>query len=144
MSLRGGLLLAEKSALELPSENPKGFHKYKPTQRPAPQPMLTPTEIAKRAVQDILGGFCPPGSFRAFNVALRIRDRIAGGIPRNPDMVRTWLEQRFEREASENIVEETLEAVDQVEEKVWSGFKRDAIGLYLEERNVKAMIKEAA
>ena len=36
-----------------------------------------------------------PSIFRAFNIALRVRDRIAGGIPKNPDVVRAWLEAKL-------------------------------------------------
>jgi len=85
-----------------------------------------------------------PSIFWAFNIALRVRDRIAGGIPKNPDVIRAWLEAKLKPDDVENVQAEITQLIDQVEEKTWSGFKRDAGGLFLEERNIKAMLREAA
>lgn len=80
--------------------------------------------------------------FDLFQVKLRFRDKILGGVPRSAEAVKSWLTAR----ALGRLLEETLSEVELVanEEVAWMGFKRDARGLFIESRQVKAMIKECA
>ena len=90
-----------------------------------------------------------------YAVTLRVRN-LAGGVPSNPDVAEGWLRTKLgERSDAEiaRLVAETMAArgVDEnaaVEEvnrlRHLNGFKRDENGLYVEGRQVKAMIKEAA
>lgn len=76
-----------------------------------------------------------------YEVVIQIRDRIVGGIPKNPEMIKAWLAAR----GLEDLEEQTKkEMADQLTEGSWQGFKRDADGLYIEARQVKASWKMAA
>jgi len=82
--------------------------------------------------------------------------RIAGGTPTDPKVAEGWLKTKLAADrddlirdaVSEVMVErgvtagEAVEIVDQ--NKHLNGFKRDENGLYIEGRQVKAAIKEAA
>ena len=65
-------------------------------------------------------------------------------------MIRAWLEAKLgASEATEALIFQTESeiqvAVDEGEKESWTGFKRDETrGLYLEGRQVKAMLKECA
>lgn len=82
------------------------------------------------------------GVFDVFRVRVRFRDKILGGVPRTEEAVSAWLGAR----GLSTLESETLESVDLVqgEERCWTGFKRDDSGLYLEARQVRAMLKECA
>ena len=77
-----------------------------------------------------------------WNVELKFVDQVQGGIPRHGEMIETWLQSRH----MPDLVEQTIQEVDLVDEaeKMWCGFKRDERGLYLEDRQVKALLKEAS
>ena len=76
-----------------------------------------------------------------YHVAIQIRDRIMGGIPKDPEIIKGWLQARGLEELAEQTVEEMGE---QLVTGAWNGFKADEDGLYIEGRQVKAMFKEAA
>lgn len=80
--------------------------------------------------------------FDLFQVRLRFRDKILGGVPRSAETVKSWLMAR----SLGRLLEETLDEVELVanEEVAWMGFKRDVRGLFIESRQIKAMIKECA
>lgn len=87
--------------------------------------------------------------WRYWKVELAFRNRIYGGVPKSPEMIRAWLEAKLgvslETDALvEKTVKEMKADVDQEEKKGWTGFKVNDDGLYIESRQVKAMIKEAA
>lgn len=83
-----------------------------------------------------------------YRVKLAMRDRLYGGIPRNKDLIKAWVEAStgYADEISEKLTEEAKDKmVDNVAEKSWIGFYRDEKkGLYLEARCVKAAIKQCA
>jgi len=77
-----------------------------------------------------------------FDVELRFVDQVQGGIPRHGEMIEAWLASR----QMSDLAEQTAVEVDLVEEadKMWCGFKRDEHGLYLEDRQITALLKEAS
>jgi len=88
--------------------------------------------------------------WKVFDVTVRFRSRLYGGIPASPVMIRSWLRARM-REASERererVAEETAKAVKQVkakEKEMTTTFKADERGVYIEARQVKAMLRESA
>jgi hypothetical protein len=106
--------------------------------------------------------------FVPYTVRLRFRDRVVGGTPSNPKLIEGWLRAKMgvtqEQEVRnltiqtlrdlgvsdevfenpEDITFETLEAASEAiaSKSNTTMFKRDANGLYIESRIVKAMLKE--
>lgn len=106
--------------------------------------------------------------FTTYNVELQLRDKLLGGTPRDPKIIEGWIRARAgvneEAELTQMMYrtlselgyevtpDMTLEQLQQFEEaseklaadKQTVGFKRDADeGLYIEGRQVKAMLKES-
>ncbi len=83
-------------------------------------------------------------------------DRVCGGIPTDPKVAEGWLrtklgvtdEKVIQDQVAEVMAERGVtrdEAVEQVNtNRHLNGFKRDASGLFIEGRQLKAAIKEAA
>lgn len=103
------------------------------------------------------------GIWTFFDVALKFNGRVMGGTPNNPDIIRGWLaakagitdEQEIQHLTAETLaqlgypvrpdmsVDEVREAMAVIEERSHTNsFKRDEQGLYLEDRVVKAMLRE--
>jgi len=76
-----------------------------------------------------------------YRVKLQVRDRIMGGIPKQPEMIEAWLKSRDLLDLEEQTKQEMA---GQLTDQSWEGFKGDGDGLYIEDRQVKAMLKEAA
>ncbi|MDI6814447.1 MAG: hypothetical protein QMD10_13085, partial [Desulfitobacteriaceae bacterium] len=88
--------------------------------------------------------------FRKYRVKIQFSDRILGGVPKAKELIQGWLRARGVKaedvkELAEKV-EEEVEAVpkEELEMAAWTGFKRDDEGLYIEERQVKACLREAA
>jgi len=79
--------------------------------------------------------------WRKYEVELQMRERIVGGIPKDPEIIEGWLKARGLQDVAEATKEEMA---DQITEGAWQGFKSNQHGLYIEARQVKAMLKEAA
>lgn len=83
-----------------------------------------------------------------YTVEIVMRDRLYGGIPRNKDLIKTWVEAttgHADAQAEEITAAAMEQMVDNVAEKSWIGFFRDEQkGLYLESRCLKAAIKQCA
>lgn len=79
--------------------------------------------------------------WQKFEVEIQMRNRIVGGIPKSEEMIKGWLQSRGLEDLEESTKEEMA---DQLTEGQWQGFKKDDDGLYIEARQVKAMLKEAA
>lgn len=91
------------------------------------------TEFNSRSLYDI------------YRVRLQVRDRLCGGMPKNAELIRTWVTARtgYDDEKSEVQTAEALEvAIDETAEKGWVGFAADGKGLFVFARNIKAMFKE--
>lgn len=82
---------------------------------------------------------------------------LAGGTPTNPDVAAAWIKSRGYKDLKDELIagevakimeergvteDEAIEVVS--ENRHLSGFKRDENGLYIEGRQLKAMLKEAA
>lgn len=99
--------------------------------------------------------------WQRYQVVLQVQNEFMAGIPKNPDIIKTWLESRkpsepalAKRQASgeqitplpelaEKVAEEVSATPD--EDKAWLGFKSDAYkGLYIEGSNIKAHLKDCA
>jgi len=92
-----------------------------------------------------------------YKVELCFVDKVMGGIPKHPDIIRSWLEARAPSEAAyarlDNptplaelavAVAEEVNAEAVAENKVWSGFKGDSTGLYVDGYHLKSHLKDAA
>lgn len=101
-------------------------------------------------------------SFTTFEAELQFRHWVMGGVPSDPKVMEAWIRSQMDLTDSTEIkmmVEQTaiergipfpLNAEDTVavskilaEEMKANGFKRDERGIYLEERQIKAALKEA-
>lgn len=83
-------------------------------------------------------------------------DRIAGGVPTNSNVAEAWIKTKLggnnddliRQQVAETMAERGISAEEAAkivdEAKHLNGFKRNADGLYIEGRQLKAAIKEAA
>lgn len=85
-----------------------------------------------------------------YRVAIAIRERIDGGTPKDPKLIEAWVKARTghdDAETQKQIEEhmpDVTAASDEVAEGMWTTFKRNKIGIYVETRQVKAMLRECA
>jgi len=88
--------------------------------------------------------------YRKYAVALQFRDHLLGGIPKAKDLIEAWLRSKgFSGRKLDTIAQKTTVEMqaDEKEDPIacrWTGFKTDSEGLFIEERQVKALLKEAA
>lgn len=101
--------------------------------------------------------------FATYRATLTFRDKVMGGTPMDPKIVAAWLRKVLGTDKKEELRQallrtllelgmdvnpdmtyEELEAGSEkmVATKQTNGFKRDAAGVYLESRTIKAAIKE--
>lgn len=101
--------------------------------------------------------------FTTYHVVLQLREKIVGGTPKNPKAIEGWLRTKAGITDTEEVRRAMLRTLrelgadvnddDDYEalvkasealavEKQTNGFKLNAEGLYIESRQVKAMIKE--
>jgi hypothetical protein len=91
--------------------------------------------------------FDATGLYDHYDVAIRFRDRLCGGTPKNPDLLQSWIAATTEHndDATSEQVKAAREALlEPTEEKSWIGFPGDSRGLFLWARQVKALFKECA
>lgn len=122
------------------------------------------TSVATKPVTSIFSN-AETGLFTTYSVQLVFRDKLLGGIPKQANIIESWLRtntgltdnptelRRMLVKTLEELgldVEEgmTFEELQEASKKLagsshTNGFKLDANGLYIEDRQVKAMIKEA-
>jgi hypothetical protein len=112
-----------------------------------------------RPKKEIMGPMPAPASIGAmwkrYNVTMKIRDRLYGGIPKDPAQLSGFLigkgvaselvEQRAALVATQ-IDSKVPEDAPEGEElkKAWTCFKKDEMGLYVETRQVKALLRECS
>lgn len=84
-------------------------------------------------------------------VTVAVENRLVGGIPRKPEMIEGWLKSNMpkitdaERESLKaTTLTELPKAVEDKAEGMWTTFKEDDDGIYLEGRQIKAAFKESA
>lgn len=85
--------------------------------------------------------------YDVYQVTLRIRDKICGGMPKNPELLKGWIAASTEHnDATTTQQEKDAREVllTPTEEKSWNGFPADEKGLFIWSRQVKALFKECA
>lgn len=89
--------------------------------------------------------------WKRFEIVLDIRNRVVGGIPTNPELIKGWVAANMpsvSEDEKAKLVEKTVaelpQAAEEKAEGMWTTFKQDAQGIYFEGRNVKSMLKECA
>lgn len=86
--------------------------------------------------------------YQKARVRIIFRDQVIGGIPRSKKLIQLYLKAKF-GESTEEFADQLAEEVqaNDLEEKqeiMTTGFKRDEHGLYLSDYQVKAMLKQCA
>mgnify|MGYP001581405419 CR=1 FL=1 len=82
-----------------------------------------------------------------YRLTLHVPGKLYGGIPKNPHIIEAWLESR---EMGDRVSKTADEMGDQLASqakliKMQQGFKKDNdLGLYIEARQVRAMLKDSA
>lgn len=103
-----------------------------------------------------------PKLFVYYDVEMRFRERLYGGVPKDPKIVQAWLAKKtgFDDEltkaqliqslnergvpAAEGMTQEEMEKlVDDMADKKVNGFKLDDHSIYIESRQIIAAIKES-
>jgi hypothetical protein len=84
--------------------------------------------------------------YRVYKIVIQLRDQLRGGIPKNPELIRSWIvaSTGHNDELTEEQVQQVEQLVETAAEKSWCGFMGDGNGLFLPSRNIKAMMKECA
>tara|TARA_B100000427_G_C15518096_1_gene599108 strand:+ start:3785 stop:4486 length:702 start_codon:yes stop_codon:yes gene_type:complete len=76
--------------------------------------------------------------FQKYEVELKFRNRIYGGLPKSKDVIKGWIEAKG---LDEDTVTKDLD-LDEETEKVTTGFKSDELGVYIGDYAIKAAIKQ--
>ncbi|UCC32344.1 MAG: hypothetical protein JSU86_08680 [Phycisphaerales bacterium] len=93
--------------------------------------------------------------WRHLKLTMTFSTPLCGGVPRNDDLVKTWIETRAPAKAPEGaqtlteVVDERLETTDPVDaddpmSKLWVGFSKDDTGLFVRGGSVRAHLKDCA
>jgi hypothetical protein len=102
----------------------------------------------------------PVDLWTTYKVRLAFRDKLLGGIPRDPNLVEGWLRSKaglYDPEELRGAVARTVAELrpggsppvadddmgSEADSKRTVGFKSDDEGLYVESRQIKAMLKES-
>jgi hypothetical protein len=92
--------------------------------------------------------FSTTALYDVYRVTVRLRDKLCGGTPKNPELLKGWIAATTEHndETTDAQVAEVKAALlEPTEEKSWNGFRGDKErGLFIEARQIKAMFKESA
>lgn len=99
-----------------------------------------------------------------YHARITFRDRLMGGVPKDPKVIEGWLRAKAGIESEEEIKQATLRTLLELgadvradmsfeemqrasealaAQRSTNGFKQDERGLYIESRVIKAMLKEA-
>jgi hypothetical protein len=115
-------------------------------QQDVERPVRNPRKI--RSIEMTDERFSPARLYDRYRVKIAICDRICGGMPKNPDLIKTWVESTTGHadEITEKLIQENAElVVNAVAEKCWNGFPEDPKhGLFIPCRNIKACLKQSA
>jgi hypothetical protein len=85
--------------------------------------------------------------YDTYRAQIRMRDMICGGMPKNPELLKTWIASTTEHDdetttAQEKEARESL--LQPTEEKSWNTFPGDSRGLFVWSRQIKALFRECA
>lgn len=92
----------------------------------------------------------PQGRWALAHYRVRLHvDRLVGGIPKNPELIKAWLIGRgvtlgVETLAKEEAAKLPPEDENTIIEGAWKGFFKDEMGLFIEPRNIRGMLKQSA
>ena len=81
-----------------------------------------------------------------YAVAIQMREWICGGLPKNPDVIASWVKMKTgaDDELTEKQTKEAVEALqEEYTQACWNTFPRDEKGLYVWSRQVKALFRES-
>ena len=90
--------------------------------------------------------------WKVYTVKLQVLDKLYGGLPKDPNLIEGFLKGKglspAEAEARAKVIAPEIdqsipEDEGQKAEGMWAGFKKDDKGLYIETRQIKAMLKES-
>lgn len=85
-----------------------------------------------------------------YRVSIAIRERLDGGVPKDPELIRAWVQSKTGHaddttEAQIQAHQGDLEAAtEEIAKGSYCGFKSDALGKYVETRQIKAMLRESS
>jgi len=88
--------------------------------------------------------------YKKYFAVIQFRDQVLGGIPKAKDLIEFWLRSRglsgrdLKAVAQETAIEVQAKETENHEIRNWTSFKKDREGLFIEERQIKALLKEAA
>lgn len=88
--------------------------------------------------------------YNRYRIKIEVRERLDGGVPKDPKLIEGWVAAKtgHDDEKTKKLVEEHMPDIDPVTEGVaegmWTGFKKDDTGHYIETRQVKALFRESA
>ncbi len=89
----------------------------------------------------------PRSLYDIYEVTIRVRSKICGGMPKNPELIRGWVVATTGHDDAKTVIQtaEAIEAlVSETTERSWNGFPSDEHGLFIWARQVKALFKECA
>lgn len=93
-----------------------------------------------------LSAFEPAALYDRYTVEIEFTEPLCGGVPKDPKLIEAWVKARTGHDddlTKKQVDAVTQDLVDEVAEASWIGFLRDtALGLYIESRQVKAMLRE--
>jgi len=83
--------------------------------------------------------------FERYKVEIEFTRIVVGGLPKHPDVIEAWVKSRAPAQEADEIAEKIKNEVgaDYEMDKKTVGFKSDTKGVYLEDRNIKACLREA-
>ena len=80
--------------------------------------------------------------YRKFEVEIKLRDKIYGGLPKSKELIEAYVKSKFDSDDTE-LTETDLD-LDEETEKLVNGFRADDNGLYYGSYQMKAALKQAA
>jgi len=81
--------------------------------------------------------------YTTHEVTLKFLGKTYGGIPMAKDVIEAWAETKSLPEETKKAALDQGKDPDEIVERSWTTFLRDDKGLYLECRQIKAMVKES-
>jgi len=88
--------------------------------------------------------------YKKYAVSAQFRGQVLGGIPKVKGLIEPWLCSKglsgrdLQTVAQTTAIEVQAKQGEDLEIRNWTGFKKDREGLFIEERQIKALLKEAA
>jgi len=86
--------------------------------------------------------------YERYEVEVEVLDRLDGGVPKNPEIIEKWVKARtkFDDDLTKKQIEDHVRDIKQEVEDtasgMWCGFKADDVGIYIDARQVKALLRE--